>query len=260
MRRAAAAVSVTLALLAPARASAEPKDACISAYEQTQTLRKDGKLVAARAQAAVCAHDECPELLVKDCVRWMRELDESTPTVILEAHNEKGEELVVVDVSIDGEPLASRLEGAPVAIDPGKHVFRFSARGATYEERLLVREGEKKKRIVAKLDAPRVEPQGAEARPTPAGVFLFGGASIVALGIAAGFAMDGLAKRADLDECRPRCAPGDVDAMSARFTVADVALGAGVVAAAAAAYLFFTRPAASRARPYAAPGGLGVRF
>ncbi len=60
------ASSALLALAMVLGTSAAHADAtCISAYKQTQTLRKDGKPVAAKAQAAVCAQSSCPALLTK---------------------------------------------------------------------------------------------------------------------------------------------------------------------------------------------------
>ena len=109
-------------------------------------------------------------------------------------------------------------------------------------------------------------------RPLPLGVWLFGGASILAVATSAAFALDGLAKKSDLDQCKPRCSPDAVDAMSMRFTFADVALGAGVMAGAAAFYLLLTRPGASgvettpplrsatRPVPFAAPLARGAAF
>lgn len=239
------ALLVGLLLLVPAAASAEPKDACITAYEQTQTLRKDGRLVSARAQAEICAREACPALLMKDCSRWMSELDASTPSVVFEARTETGAPLTDVRVALDGAVLTTRLDGQPIAIDPGKHVFRFESGGASSEETVLVREGEKHRRIRATLAARPEPPRPAEAPSAlPTGVWIFGGAAVVALGVSAAFAIDGLSKKSALEDCKPRCAPSDVDAMSASFTVADVALGAGIMAAAAAAYLFLTRPTA----------------
>lgn len=258
------ALFAAVLLFVPAAASAEPKDACIAAYEQTQTLRKDGKLVSARAQAEICARESCPALLTKDCARWIHELDGSTPSVVFEARSDGGAVLTDVRVSVDGAVIASHLDGKPVAIDPGKHVFRFEADGATASETVLVREGEKNRRVRTTLAARAEEPAPADAHRIPPGVWIFGGASLVALGVSAGFAIDGLAKKGSLDDCKPGCAPEGVDAMSASFTVADVALGAGIMAAAAAAYLFFTRPASTgQPRPSGgAPGagGVTIRF
>lgn len=235
-----AIVIVGALLFAPAVARADttaPKDPCIGAYEQAQTLRKDGKFISAREQAAICARESCPAILVKDCTRWIGELEASTGSVICEAKTTSGRQVSDVKLSIDGSELTSRLDGRPIAIDPGKHAFHFERAGATYDETVLVREGEKNRRIIATL------PEGAPGgRALPTGFWIFGGVSILALGTAAFFALDGISKKDDLEACKPRCAPSDVDAMSASFTVADIALGAGVVAVAATVYLLLDRP------------------
>lgn len=228
------------ALLVPAPAYAQAKDPCITAYEQAQTLRKDGRFITARDQAMVCARDTCPAILVKDCTRWIGELEASTGSVICEAKTTSGKTVSDVRVTVDGSELASRLDGRSLPIDPGKHAFHFERGGAKYDETVLVREGEKNRRITATF------PETAGDAPgMPAGFWIFGGVSIVALGTATFFALDGMAKKDDLEACKPRCAPGDVDAMSASFTIADVALGAGVVSVAATVYLLLSRPTAA---------------
>jgi hypothetical protein len=244
------------------------EDACIAAYEQTQTLRKDGKILEANENAAICARESCPAILAKDCSRWHAELDASTPSVVFEARSPSGSELTSVRVSVDGTPLVDRLDGKAVAVDPGKRTFRFVAEGADpVEQELLVREGEKNRKISVELAAEA--PPSPVSRPVPLGVWLFGGATVAALAVTTVFTIDGLARKSDLDACRPSCAPADVDAMSASFTVADVALGAAAMSGLATLYLYLTRPTVEeeragvlRPRPYAAPttGGaaLGV--
>ena len=276
----AASLAVAWLLSAP---SARADASCISAYEQTQTLRKDGKPLASKAQAAICSRDSCPALLTKDCTRWLAELDALIPTVVLDARTPAGAPRGDIHVKIDGAPLADKIDGKPIPLEPGTHTFVVEADGAPPVERTLVlKEGEKHKKLTVTLaaaPAERVEPAGATSRPVPIGVWIFGGASIVALATSAAFAIDGLGKKSDLDACKPRCAASDVDAMSSSFTLADVALGAGVMAGAAAVYLFLTRPsvdsresrelresrassARARATPFAAPlpggGAVGV--
>jgi hypothetical protein len=256
------AVIAAAGLLAAANAQAEPT--CISAYEQTQTLRKDGKPAAAKAQALVCAREACPALLARDCTKWLSELEVMVPTVVLDPRSPSGAARTDVRVKLDGAPFADRIDGKALAVEPGPHTFAFEADGAAPVERaVLVREGDKLARITVTLGADA-------ARPVPLGVWVFGGAAVVALGTSALFVVDGFAKKSDLDACKPRCAASDVDAMSSSFTVADVALGAGVVAGAAALYLYLARPAASstttgarvQAVPFASPrpggGALGV--
>jgi hypothetical protein len=223
--------------------SARADATCISAYEQTQTLRKDGKPVAAKAQAAVCAQTSCPALLTKDCSKWLAELEAVIPSVILDPRSAAGGLRADVRVKLDGVALAEKIDGKPLVVEPGAHTFVFEADGAAPAERTItLHEGDKNKKITVTL-APAAEPRSDE-RPIPTGVWIFGGVSVVALAASAVFAIDALGKKSDLDQCKPRCAPDDVDSMSARFTMADVALGAGVMAGAAALYLFFTRPTA----------------
>lgn len=235
-------IVVALALVVtPSVAYAQAKDPCIAAYEQAQTLRKDGKFITAREQAAICAKDTCPAILVKDCTRWIGELEASTGSVICEAKTTSGKNVSDVRVTVDGTELTTRLDGRTIAIDPGKHAFHFERGGATYDETVLVREGEKNRRITATLPDT-----AADARALPIGFWIFGGVSIVALGTATFFALDGMGKKDDLEACKPRCAPSDVDAMSASFTIADVAVGAGVVAVATTVYLLLARPDEAR--------------
>lgn len=270
----APAIAIAVVL---ASGAAHADATCISAYEQTQTLRKDGKPLAAKAQAAVCAREACPALLTKDCTKWLSELEAVIPTVVLDPRTPAGGLRTDVRVKVDGVSLSEKLDLKPVPLEPGSHTFVFEADGAAPVERtLLLRDGEKNKKITVTL-APAAEASGG-ARPIPLGVWIFGGASVVALATSAVFALDGLGKKSDLDACKPRCSSSDVDAMSSSFTFADVALGAGVMAGAAAVYLFLTRPsgevltgsasAAARLRPvpYAAPAlgggafGVSARF
>jgi hypothetical protein len=275
VRVAVSSVALALALLVAAPpASADPT--CITAYEQTQTLRKDGKPLASKAQAALCSRDSCPALLTKDCTKWLAELDAVIPTVVLDPRTPAGALRTDVRVKLDGAALNEKIDGRPIPLEPGAHTFVFEADGAAPVERSLVlKENEKNKKVTVSL-AASVTPAGSDAsgpgRPVPLGVWLFGGAAVVALATSAVFAIDGLGKKSDLEQCKPRCAASDVDAMSSSFTLADVALGAGVMAGAAAVYLFLTRPSAEasstpasasarpRTTPFAMPlpGGAAV--
>lgn len=254
-RVAAASLAFACACLgAPRAAHADPT--CISAYEQAQTLRKDGKLVSAKAQAAICARAECPALLTKDCTKWLAELESSTPTVVFDARTPQGKERVDVRVKVDGVVLVQRLDGKAVAVDPGSHTFVFEVEGATpVEQTVVIREGEKNRKLAATVATDDDASAKGGARPVPTGVWIFGGVSLVALTTSLVFALDGFGKKSDLDECKPRCAPDDVDAMNARFAVADVTLGIGLAAGAAAAYFFFTRPSVEPGRPAGAAQG-----
>lgn len=267
-RRVAIAAAIALGLVTSA-AHADP--VCINAYEQAQTLRKDGKLVSAKAQAAICARSDCPALLAKDCSRWLTELEASTPTVVFDARTPAGAERTDVRVKIDGVVVAPHLDGKAVAIDPGTKKIVFEADDAApVETTIVIKEGEKNRKVAVTIGTAAPAAPVATSRPIPAGVWIFGGLSVAALTGSAIFGISGLSKKGDLDDCKPRCAAEDVDSMSQSFTFADVFLGVGLMGAAATAWLYFTRPSveeptkegAIRFQPFATPlpggGGAGV--
>lgn len=125
------ALAASLGILAAsAAARADVKQECVAAYEKTQTLRDQGKLLDARKQAVVCSAPACPSQAIKDCVQWLAAIDASLPTVVLMALDPAGAETLDVRVTVDGQALAAKLDGKAVALDPGQHVLRFEMAGA----------------------------------------------------------------------------------------------------------------------------------
>ncbi|WP_437767239.1 hypothetical protein WMF27_20245 [Sorangium sp. So ce281] len=272
---AAAALSLT-----GARADAAPhKQACADAYERAQGLRRDGRLIEARAALVVCSQPTCPAAAVADCGPWLAEVEQSLPSVVVAAKDAHGRERLDVRVLVDGRPLAAALDGKALPVDPGPRTFRFEpATGPAVEERVLIREGEKNRPLTVTLGAlaagaptsPRpLAPRAAPpAEPSVPGLVWASGAVGVA-GLAV-FAVAGalsLSAEADLRAtCAPRCAEGEVRAIRVQHAIADVGLGVGVVALGAAAWLYMTRPAAAQPpkagatalRPFIAGSAAGV--
>lgn len=195
MRAAFRNVLVTLsALLMVTAAHAKPMDdeACMTASTSGQTLRKQTKLVDARVQFETCAAQTCPDVVRQDCLKWSSELASLTPTVALSAVDGAGRDLIDVAVTVDGKPLVSKLEGKAITLDPGIHTFVFSAEGASpVEERAVVNEGEKGKRVLARfltLGVPKPAEVTAPPLATPApskgvsvGALVVGGVGLAAL-------------------------------------------------------------------------------
>ena len=76
------------------------------------------------------------------------------PTVVLAARLPNGADEVDVRVLVDGKPLAQRLDGRAVELEPGDHLLSFQpgvAGAAPVEMRVVVREGEKGRLIVGNL-------------------------------------------------------------------------------------------------------------
>lgn len=145
------------------------KEDCAAAYDQTQTLRDKGKLIEARTQARVCSASTCAAFIVKDCIRWLSEIEASLPTVVFAAQDASGADTSSVRMSVDGQLTAEALDGKAVALDPGPHKLRFETAGADpIEQAVVVRQGEKDRRIAVSFQKKEdVAAPPAPVRPRP---------------------------------------------------------------------------------------------
>jgi hypothetical protein len=266
MRRASVllVVAATVAL-STARAGADDKQQCLAGSDQGQQLRDDGKYRRAREAFASCAREVCPALVRRDCVKWLADLEQSSPSVVVGAKDDKGGDLVDVTVLVDGAPLVTKLDGKPTLVDPGAHVLRFQTAGyPTVEQHVMVHAGEKSRLLVVQFGMPAAPPPAAAPAPaatpaaaappdtaeTPQGTrssaWVFGGLAVVAFGTEAYFGLSGLGDRSSLKNqaCAQTasCPQSSVDSIRTKFTVADIALGVGIASAAISAYLFLAPP------------------
>ena len=253
--RGACALGVAAAItLASGHAAAQDKQACVSAYEDAQRLRKDGKLTEARSKLLVCAQDACPAIVRKDCTVWISEVEQATPTVLLAARGPSGTDVVDVAVTLDGKPITKRLDGKAIALDPGPHTFRFELAGAPpHDETILLQQGERNRQVLADFQPPEARdphPAGAapapppmRPAPVPAGAYVLGGLGVAGLGVFTAFGLMGLSAKSDLDAraCKPNCASSDVDPVKQKFLVADIGLGVGVASLIVATVIFATK-------------------
>lgn len=262
------AVACTLlAVMASRPAFAIDKEQCVASYEETQKLRKASHLIEARTQALLCAQDACPGFVRAECSSWAASIDEATPTLVFEARDADGNDLFDVTVALDAAPLAAKLDGKAVAVDPGPHTLRFGATGYDAEEqRLIAREGEKGRVVAIRLRkaaaAPATTPmeprspqdngarKDAPERKTPLYVWGLGGAGVVGLSTFAFFALRASSQQSTLDgrNCKPHCLPADVSLVKRNYVIADVALVTGVAALGAAAFLYFWHPSQKDAK------------
>jgi hypothetical protein len=261
-------------------ASAVDKATCVSAFEAAQRAARDGALVTAADQYAVCAHADCPKIVRTACTERLLALQDRVPTVVFAAARADGTDVHAVQV-FDGDSLvASEIDGRAVPVNPGPRVFRFVLPdGVAAERRVVVVEGEKSRKIAVEFPAARgtigVANDGAassaaegastkrrapatERRSVPAGVFVLGGIGLAAIG---SFSYFGLSARADeaklRDSCAPNCAEPDVDIVRRKNLVSGISLGVGLAALGGATVWFFTTrsPAPVRAGFRSTPGG-----
>jgi hypothetical protein len=261
-----ASLAVAALSAAPSRA-ADEKQQCLASSDQGQSLRDDGKYRRAREAFSACARDVCPTIVRRDCMKWLADLEQSSPSVVIGAKDETGTDLVAVSVLVDGASLATRLDGKPLVVDPGEHVFRFEVTGyQAVEQHVVVHAGEKSRLIAVQFAHATTPATSGPAHPTPtppreadsasdhaqgaqatrASAWVFAGLSVVGFGTEAYFGFSGLGDRSHLKSqacaSTASCPQSSVDSIRTKFTVADIALGVGIASAAISAYLFLAGP------------------
>jgi hypothetical protein len=290
---AALALGVTVLASAPA-ARADEKQACVNASEKAQQLRNASKLTEAREQLVICQRSECPKVIQQDCTQWMSELIQVMPTVIPAAKDKAGRDLLDVHVTMDQKPVTDRLDGQPIAMDPGVHQFRFETKGTpAIEQQVVVRPGEKNRILTITFPIGDDAAGGSTVTAPPSGAkppkdevvasddgksgppilgFALGAAGLVVggIGLVVGLNADSDG-RTLRDTCAPKCAQSDVDDVKNRQNLGlYLGIGGGVLFAAGVALVIVhyatSGPSKSSSKAslpsflVPAPGGAAVRF
>lgn len=244
------------------------KKECVRAFDDGQRAQSDHALRKARDAFLACASAECPAVLRADCGKALDEVRAAIPTVVLSANDGEGRD-VVARVTIDGAPVTDALDGIAKEIEPGPHKIRFEPAPpfVVVELDVVVKEGEKNRRIAATLAPPKkVEAKLAETRdvpepppPTrsalgyavPAGLGAIGVTGLV-VAVASKVALDGR-----VDDLRATCAPtcsqderADASGMLVRTNVALV-VGLSALGLAVASWVLFSPSSTRSQRPLA---------
>lgn len=255
------------------------KQECVAANESAQELRREGKLRETRAQLSVCISASCPGPVREDCVARLAETEAAVPSVVFDVRDDTDRDLSAVRVTMDGQPLADRLDGGAIAVDPGPHHFVFEAQRFRTETRdLVLREGVKnrRERVVLVAEAPATPTGGVGASATSSAVgeapgeqghhdgstqrtvgLALGGAG--ALGVVVG-GIFGIVSKITYDHARSsecgsaarypnakQCSTAgvaDVQAANGQATVSTVGFIAGAVLLGAGAFVYLTAPKA----------------
>jgi hypothetical protein len=226
-------------------ACADEVDACISAAEQSQELRRDAHLRAAREKLVLCARDACPRAIQKDCKRWLGEVEAAMPTVVIHAVDAAGGDIVGARALVDGVYLDGALAGRAVALDPGEHTLRVEAGERFVEQPIVIREGERDRLLPLRFP----DAAAARARPVPAGVWVLGGVGAAAITAGALLWVVGRSEHGTLyATCGVThdCAEGDVDSARAKLVAGDIVFGAGLAAVGAAVWWGVSGASAAR--------------
>lgn len=154
----------------------DPMQACLAAGQKALDLEKQGKLLDARTQLAICAAPACGPYISPACQKRIEDISATLPSILFLPKDAEGSELVGVQVTIDGGE-AKTLDGKPLTLDPGPHTFRFETLGLRPSERTYVLvagvQGRQEPVVVGAPESPPADasaaaPAPAEATPAPA--------------------------------------------------------------------------------------------
>lgn len=292
----AASLGAFLALACAPASADVTKDQCLDANGKGQELRREHKLSEAREQLRTCANPACPAMLRDDCTKRLDELERAQPSIVFDAKDGSGRDLSAVKVTVDGRPLAERLDGTALQVDPGEHVFVFTASDQPpVTQTFVLKEGDtqRRERIVlaptpAPTPAPQAPAQNAPPSIPPAGGevssrgmgtqkilgLVAGGAGVAGIAVGSVFGVMTLSEAsqqrtdcASATSCpRPSQAASDHSTGATDRTISTVGFVAGGALVVGGAVLFFTArhasesPAAARILlvPGLGPGGGGM--
>lgn len=259
--------------------AAKAANVCVEAADTAQDLRSAGKLREARAMLLVCSQRTCNSVVRSSCEKWLREVDEQTPALVVRAADSRGRDVLGARITIDDMPAA--LDGNPIQVDPGRHVIRARARsGDVAELKILAALGEKARVVEVRFDRPLEQdgtrpaaepktaskdasgPREAAARKreperssgtsagSPALPIALATIGAVALGAFGYFEISGQSGYSDLENgcyrTAARCSAAEIDPVRQKFVAAGISLGISVVALGAAAIVYFTRGSSDR--------------
>jgi hypothetical protein len=241
MRKRAALVGaccfVSVSFAGATQAKGDSPQSCFDAALQGQKLERDGRLLAARAQYERCAQATCPETVTKQCTSWVVALDQSIPTVTLDARDGQGRDLTDVTVTFDDGPSVEVEQGRDIPLDPGLHSFAWRrSDGSRVETQAVLRAREKGRHLLVTFSPP---PPPRHDHPVPWATYVLAGTTVVSAGVFGAFAIAGHNDYQAFG-CDTHCAPSQGDQVRREFVVADVALGVTVLSLGAAAWLFLT--------------------
>lgn len=232
---------LAVALLGAGAAHADV-EGCVEMADKGQELRDSGQLVEAKEKLVGCSSATCPAAVAKQCARWLQDVEQSMPTIVVRVRDAAGKDVADAMISIDGALRAPHSDGRPIAVNPGPHTLVVRREGsADAEDKIVVAAGEKNRVVTIEskpaVATPITPAPGTPPEPKPSGgAFKFPWYAGVLLGVGVasfiGVAVLVPVARGDANDlratCAPRCAQDDIDAVQTKITVANVLLGVGI--------------------------------
>jgi hypothetical protein len=218
-------------------------------------MRAAGQYRAARTLLLGCVNAQCGGDVRRRCAVTLQKLEAVTPSIVVRAQLANGDDATDVSVSLGDEQLSSSLDGIAIPVDPGEHRLVLQRLGqAPVSQVLTIREGEKFRAVDVMLE-PSALSAGAASSSNGSSVAsasnfdgrLAAGGTLIGVGVVglASFTWLGLKARSDesdLKLCKPFCSKAQGDSVLARYWMANISAGVGVLALGAATWLLLSGP------------------
>lgn len=270
---AVAALGFTVAM--PRAHAVSPSSmACANAAEEGQKARDEGHLFVARERFAQCLRPECPGVIAKECAAWLEDVNARFPDLVIAVVDGDGRDVSDASVEVDGVRSPDAASGRALSLDPGTHTLRVAKGAFVTEERVVLRERERGRRVVLRLGPkPKVEtPETPETRrgtkpggeriverPVPTLTWVLAGVGGVLAAAGTGFGLSAASSYSDLEKrCPNDCTDSDILGLRAKTVTSDIAFSLALAAGIGAAVVYFIRPTVVR-EPVVA-GVAGFRF
>ncbi|HZO12675.1 MAG TPA: hypothetical protein VFB62_05445 [Polyangiaceae bacterium] len=125
------------------------KNSCLEAFDESQHLRRDRKLLQTRERLVVCGQAGCPDAVRAKCVEWREQVERDVPTIVIAARDADAD-VADAQVYLDGKLVSKRLDGNALELDPGPHEVRLVRGKREQRQSVVIRQGEKNR--VVRID------------------------------------------------------------------------------------------------------------
>jgi hypothetical protein len=131
-----------------AKDAKEGKRACTVAYKSAQEREHAGHLREARDLWHSCVKPTCSAFIRQECGTKFTQLENDVPSIVPMVVDDAGATHLEVQVKMDGELIASQLDGRAISVEPGTHEFTFSSeKGVFATEKLVLMQGERNRAV-----------------------------------------------------------------------------------------------------------------
>lgn len=260
-------IVLAAAFVDPSGASAqEAVEKCAASLLHAKQLGDSGRLRAALAQFPQCTLSECDEAIRKECNQLLDAATLRVPQVVFDVKDGQGVDAHDVRVSMDGELLASKIDGKPIVVDPGVHRIAIQIPGqptqvrdytfSDYEQDRLETISFMASNISSPAEkAPAVDKRGDASTSAlsqqETTALIVGGAGVASIALGGVFAMRASSRRTEAEsvcpsrnDCSSQFGTDRWNESHQWTTAAQIAVTLGVATIAGGAVLWWTDDAA----------------